>query len=231
MFSRRVPPPPPAFKETPSNWNQASPQDQLPKGKWWEIYRDQRAEHAGGENRGLESKSEGRVSRVHERARSGSTGSFAAVSYCFGSVIRLANSAIEEPADLYRDDQESIQRHVLQADLSYEIDLWGQVRRTIESSRENAQASAGDLENVSLSLHSELALDYFSLRGLDLQKQLLDATVIDFEKALHLTQVRYRGGVASNVDVSQAETQLETRELEDIETGVQGRNWSMPSQC
>ncbi len=60
----------------------------------------------------------------------------------------------------------------------------GQVRRTIESSRENAQASAGDLENVSLSLHSELAFDYFSLRGLDLQKQLLDATVVDFEKGV-----------------------------------------------
>jgi NodT family efflux transporter outer membrane factor (OMF) lipoprotein len=100
------------------------------------------------------------------------------------------------------------------------VDLWGQVRRTIESGRENAQASAGDLENVSLSLHSELAVDYFSLRGLDLQKQLLDATVIDFEKALQLTQARYHGGVASDVDVAQAETQLETTRAEDIETGV-----------
>jgi NodT family efflux transporter outer membrane factor (OMF) lipoprotein len=100
------------------------------------------------------------------------------------------------------------------------VDLWGQVRRTIESSRENAQASAGDLENVSLSLHSELAFDYFSLRGLDLQKQLLDATVVDFEKALQLTEARYHGGVASDVDVAQAETQLETTRAQDIEVGV-----------
>jgi NodT family efflux transporter outer membrane factor (OMF) lipoprotein len=108
----------------------------------------------------------------------------------------------------------------LTGDISYEVDLWGQVRRNVEAARENAQASAGDLENVSLSLHSELAVDYFSLRGLDLQKQLLDATVIDFEKALQLTQVRYRGGVASDVDVAQAETQLETTRAQDIETGV-----------
>ena len=100
------------------------------------------------------------------------------------------------------------------------MDLWGQVRRTIESSRENAQASAADLENVGLSLHSELAFDYFSLRGLDLQKQLLDATVVDYEKALQLTQARYHGGVASDVDVSQAETQLETTRAQDIEVGV-----------
>jgi NodT family efflux transporter outer membrane factor (OMF) lipoprotein len=108
----------------------------------------------------------------------------------------------------------------LTGDISYEVDLWGQVRRTVESARENVQASAGDLENVSLSLHSELAVDYFSLRGLDLQKQLLDATVIDFEKALHLTQARYHGGVASDVDVAQAETQLETTRAQAIETGV-----------
>src|SRR5258708_17836902 len=109
---------------------------------------------------------------------------------------------------------------VLPAEVSYEVDLWGQVRRTIESSRENAQASAGDLENISLSLHSELAFDYFSLRGLDLQKQLLDATVVYFERALQLTQARYHGGVASDVDVAQAETQLETTRAQDIETGV-----------
>ena len=109
---------------------------------------------------------------------------------------------------------------VLAGDLGYEVDLWGQVRRTIEASRENAQASAGDLENVNLSLHSELAIDYFSLRGLDLQKQLLDATVIDFEKALDLTQVRFHGGVASDVDVSLAETQLEQCVSQDIDTGV-----------
>jgi NodT family efflux transporter outer membrane factor (OMF) lipoprotein len=109
---------------------------------------------------------------------------------------------------------------VVPAELSYEVDLWGQVRRTIEANRENAQASAGDLENVSLSLHSELAFDYFSLRGLDLQKQLLDATVVDFEKALQLTQARYHGGVASDVDVAQAETQLQTTQAQDIDVGV-----------
>ncbi|MGB0037244.1 MAG: efflux transporter outer membrane subunit, partial [Candidatus Acidiferrales bacterium] len=100
--------------------------------------------------------------------------------------------------------------YALPVDISYEADVWGRVRRTVEASRSEAQASAADLANVDLSLHAELALDYFQLRGLDAQKQLLDSTVISYQKALDLTQSRYKGGLASAVDVAQAQTQLET---------------------
>jgi len=215
-----VPPPPLAFKETPTNWKQATPQDQLPKGKWWEIYGDQELntleEKIAVSNQTLKVSYQQYMSarEIVRQARSqlfptlavqpsGSRNQLSQNRPNFNTVTRSQYSDI-----------------ALTGDISYEVDLWGQVRRNVEAARENAQASAGDLENVSLSLHSELAVDYFSLRGLDLQKQLLDATVIDFEKALQLTQVRYRGGVASDVDVAQAETQLETTRAQDIETGV-----------
>ncbi len=215
-----APPAPPAFKETPSNWAQASPQDQLPKGKWWEIYGDQQLnsleEKIAVSNENLKvSYQEYMVARDQVREARAQLFPTVAVQPT-GSRIQLSQNRpnfIPTVASQYSDI-------VLPAQLSYEVDLWGQVRRTIESSRENAQASAGDLENVSLSLHSELAFDYFSLRGLDQQKQLLDATVVDFEKALQLTQARYHGGVASDVDVAQAETQLETTRAQDIEIGV-----------
>jgi NodT family efflux transporter outer membrane factor (OMF) lipoprotein len=213
-------PPPPAFKETPSNWTQASPQDQLPKGKWWEIYGDQQLnsleETIAVSNQNLKVAYEQYMS-ARDLVRQARSQLFPTVAVQpSGSRIQLSQNR----ANVYPTTNSNYSDIVLPAELSYEVDLWGQVRRTIEASRENAQASAGDLENVSLSLHSELAFDYFSLRGLDLQKQLLDATVVDFEKALQLTEARYHGGVASDVDVAQAETQLETTRAQDIETGV-----------
>ena len=215
-----VPPPPPAFKETPSNWSQANPQDQLPKGKWWEIYGDAQLnsleETIAVSNQNLKVAYQQYMS-ARDLVRQARSQLFPTVAVQpSGSRIQLSQNR----PNVFPTTKSQYSDIVLPAELSYEVDLWGQVRRTIESSRENAQASAGDLENISLSLHSQLAFDYFSLRGLDLQKQLLDTTVVDFEKALQLTQARYRGGVASDVDVAQAETQLETTRAQDIDTGV-----------
>jgi NodT family efflux transporter outer membrane factor (OMF) lipoprotein len=215
-----VPPPPAAFKETPSNWNPANPRDQLPKGKWWEIYGDQQLnsleETIAVSNQNLKVAYQEYMG-ARDLVRQARSQLFPTVAVQpTGSRTQLSQNR----PNVFPTTKSQYSDTVLPAELSYEVDLWGQVRRTIESSRENAQASAGDLENVSLSLHSELAFDYFSLRGLDLQKQLLDATVVDFEKALQLTQARYHGGVASDVDVAQAETQLETTRAQDIETGV-----------
>jgi NodT family efflux transporter outer membrane factor (OMF) lipoprotein len=215
-----VPPAPPSFKETPSSWKQATPQDQLPKGKWWEIYGDQKLnsleEKIAVSNQTLKVSYQQYMSAraLVQQARSQLFPTLAVQP----SGTRTQLSQNRPTFTTLSPNQYS--DIALTGDISYEVDLWGQVRRTVESARENAQASAGDLENVSLSLHSDLAVDYFSMRGLDLQKQLLDATVIDFEKALQLTQARYRGGVASDVDVAQAETQLETTRAQAIETGV-----------
>jgi NodT family efflux transporter outer membrane factor (OMF) lipoprotein len=99
-------------------------------------------------------------------------------------------------------------------------DLWGQIRRTIESATATAQASAADIENARLTIQGELALDYFQLRGQDAQKQLLDSTVTAYDQALLLTQNRYNQGVASQVDVVQAQTQLEQTRAQSTDTEV-----------
>jgi NodT family efflux transporter outer membrane factor (OMF) lipoprotein len=102
----------------------------------------------------------------------------------------------------------------------WEPDFWGRIRRNVESARETAQASAADVANIDLSLHAELAADYFELRGLDSQIQLLKKTVADLERQLDLTQRRLKGGVATDVDVAQAQTQLETVRAQVVDVSV-----------
>ena len=103
---------------------------------------------------------------------------------------------------------------------SWEPDFWGRIRRSVEQARENAQASAADEANVALTLHAEIATDYFALRGLDSEIKLLTDTVADLERQLDLAQQRFSGGVATEVDVAQARTQLETVHAQLIDLGV-----------
>jgi NodT family efflux transporter outer membrane factor (OMF) lipoprotein len=111
--------------------------------------------------------------------------------------------------------------HSLPIDVSWELDVWGRIRRTVESSEATAQASDADLEAARLSARAELAQDYFQMRSLDAQKQLLDETAVAFQKSLDLTNNRYNSGVASRGDVLQAETQLKTTQAQAIDVGVQ----------
>src|SRR5581483_6756282 len=104
--------------------------------------------------------------------------------------------------------------------VSWDLDFLGRIRRTIASAREQAQASAADLENVKLQLQTELAVDYFEMRSLDADKQLLDDTVVAYQRALQLTVNRYNGGVASKAEVAQAQTQLNQTQAQDIDIGV-----------
>ena len=105
--------------------------------------------------------------------------------------------------------------------MSYEVDLWGRVRRTVAPARNEAQATAADLETARLSLQAELAIDYFELRAADAQQQLLDETVKAFEAALRLTTNRFQGGAAPKSDVAQAQTQLDTTRVQATDIAVQ----------
>jgi NodT family efflux transporter outer membrane factor (OMF) lipoprotein len=109
----------------------------------------------------------------------------------------------------------------LPLDVSYEVDLWGRIRRSVTAAKEQAQASDADLESARLSLHSELAIDYFNLRADDAQKKLLDDTVQAYRDALQLTEDRYNGGAAPLSDVTQARTQLQTAEVQDSEISIE----------
>ena len=110
---------------------------------------------------------------------------------------------------------------LLSLDLSYEIDLWGRVRRTVAAARQEAQATAADLETARLSLQAELAVDYFELRAADAQQQLLEETVKAYTVFLRLTTDRFQGGAAPKSDVAQAQTQLETTQVQATDIAVQ----------
>ncbi len=218
-YSRPSAPIPPAYKETPENWKQAQPADQMLRGKWWEVYQDAELnaleEKINVSNQTLKS-AQAQFEQARALVRLSRAAYFPTVSVGpYATRNRLSQnrplaSATTDYTDL-----------VLPADVSYEPDLWGQVRHSVESARSTAQASAALLESVNLSLHAELAADYFSARALDAETQLLNSTVDAYQKALELTQNRYDGGIASQVDVAQAQTQLETTRAQAIDLGVQ----------
>jgi len=105
-------------------------------------------------------------------------------------------------------------------DLSYEVDLWGRIRRSVTSAGEEAQATAADLATASLSLHAELALDYFELRSSDAQQRLLNQTVEQYADMVKLTTALLNGGAAPESDLIQAKTQLDTARVQDTDIGV-----------
>jgi NodT family efflux transporter outer membrane factor (OMF) lipoprotein len=105
-------------------------------------------------------------------------------------------------------------------DATWVPDLWGRVRNQVRANTSSAQASAADLENARLTAQAEVAVDYYSLRGQDDLKQLLDSTVIAFQQSLDLTKVLYETGIDSDEAVAQAETQLETTQAADTNLGI-----------
>jgi NodT family efflux transporter outer membrane factor (OMF) lipoprotein len=220
-YSKAQVPSPPEYKELPPNWKTAQPADQTAKGKWWEVFQDSQL-NALEDQVNVSNQTIKAAQAQFEQAR-------ALVRYNRASLYPNVTVGVNAtrnhqstnrpngrlaPTNSYTDLQ-------LPVDASYEVDVWGRVRKTVEAARASAQASAADLESVSLSLHAELASDYFQLRTLDAETQLLNSTVSAYEKALELTQNRYSGGVASQVDVAQAQTQLETTRAQAIDLGVQ----------
>ena len=210
------------FKETPANWKQAQPSDAVGKGQWWEIYQDPQLNELEAQinvsNQTLKAEQE-QFAQARAALKITRSNLFPNV----GTTPSVSRTHLAPNQPLFNAPTESKDYNdfTIPVDVSYEPDLWGRVRRTVEASRSEAQATGADLANVSLSLHAELAGDYFQLRGLDAQKQLLDSTVQSFEKALELTENRFHGGLASAVDVAQAKTILDTTRAEAVDVEVQ----------
>ena len=231
---------PDAYKEI-DGWKIAHPRDGLARGPWWEIFADPQLNAlearvsisnqnlAVSEAQYREARALVREARAayfptvtlglgYTRSRqsttfvSGATGGSSSGTSASSSTSTGTTSGSSGGA------QSDFQ---LGLDFSWELDVWGRIRREVESNRAAAQASAGDLEAARLSFQAELAQDYFQLRTLDAQKQLLDETVSAFERFLRLTQDRFGSGVASQADVVQAETQLKTTQAQAIDVGVQ----------
>lgn len=209
---------PPAYKEGGGTATQASTQNL--QEKWWEVFGDPQLnaleEQVKISNENLKA-SEAQYRQARDLVRF-----YRAEYYPTGtvspSISRIRNSDNKPPRSAL--SGQTFNDFVLPGDLSYEVDAWGRVRRTVESARASAEASAADLATVNLSVQSELAQDYFELRSADAQKRLLDSTVSDFEESLQLTENRHTGGLASDLDVQQARTQLETTRAQDTDVGV-----------
>jgi NodT family efflux transporter outer membrane factor (OMF) lipoprotein len=209
------------YKEN-KDWKVAQPSAEALKGKWWEVYQDSQLngleEKIDVSNQNLKS---AQAQFLQARAAVRISRSFLFPTVTANPEISRNHFSQNRPLAISTTQSAYADYQVPGLDATYELDVWGRVRRTVEQSRSQAQASAADLASVSLSLHAELAMDYFQLRGLDAQIQLLTSTVEAFQKALELTQSRFNGGLASGVDVAQARTQLETARGQLIDQGVQ----------
>jgi NodT family efflux transporter outer membrane factor (OMF) lipoprotein len=211
----------PAYKEA-DGWKTAEPSDHLPKGRWWAIFSDPElhalAEEVATANQNLKI-AEARLREARAVVRFNRAALFPTISTSFGprSVRDSANQPFLSPSATTGSSGDVL----LSLDMSYEIDLWGRVRRTVAAARHEAEATAADLETARLSLQAELAMDYFELRAADAEKQLLDETVKAFEAALQLTTNRFEGGAAPKSDVAQAQTQLDTTRAQATDITVQ----------
>jgi NodT family efflux transporter outer membrane factor (OMF) lipoprotein len=219
----------PSFKETTpasfaanDGWKPGEPSDSRLKGDWWTLFHDARLNELEAQvdtaNQTLKSAA---ANFRAARAQIGYARSSEAPTIGVGPSISTVRDSANQPyfSSALANDGEG--NFSLPVDLNYEIDLWGRVRRGVTSAREQAQASDADLENARLSLHAELALDYFGLRAADAQEKLLDDTVKAYESAVQLTRDRYEGGAAPQSDLAQARTQLDQARVQRTDIEVQ----------
>jgi NodT family efflux transporter outer membrane factor (OMF) lipoprotein len=206
----RVPetaPPPAAYKEAAAGWVPATPGDAVERGPWWTMFRDP----------GLDAL----VSRVEV-----SNQNVAAATAAYAQARALVREqraalfpAVALSGGASRNRQSSSYQTAIGA--SWEPDVWGRLQGAVQAGAANAQASAADLASARLAAQGELAANYFSLRQVDTQKALVDATLAGFERSLQIARNRYAASVAPKADVLQAESQLASTRAEAIGLNLQ----------
>jgi NodT family efflux transporter outer membrane factor (OMF) lipoprotein len=228
-YARPSAPTAPEFKEplpesfkSEDGWKPAQPSDAQLKGDWWTLFNDPQLNMLEAQiypaNQTLKqadanfraARAAVRFNRASEAPTIGAAPSVGAVRDSDHQPYLNVTGANNGEGDF-----------TLPFDLNYEIDLWGRVRRTVTQAREQAQASSADLETSRLSLHAELAFDYFDLRSADAQSKLLRDTVKAFQSALQLTEDRYNGGASPLSDVTQARTQLQVAQVQATDVDIQ----------
>ena len=220
----RRPEVPPAYKEV-GDWKPAQPNDQNLAGNWWEIFQDPQLNATPKQQINVSNQNLKAAEAQYTQARAllplpSRADYFPTVTVESGGNPQPRPSSNRRQPHSAQFSGVSFTDLQIPFELSYQVDVWGRVRRTVESYRDQAQASAADLATVNLSMHSQLALFYFQARMLDAEEQLLNSTVTQYEQALELIKSRYAGGIASDVEVQQAETQLETTRAQAIDVGV-----------
>jgi NodT family efflux transporter outer membrane factor (OMF) lipoprotein len=211
---------PPAYKEV-GDWKPAQPNEQNLGGEWWKIFQDPQLDalelQVNVSNQNLKA-AEAQFRQARAALRYTRADYYPTVTAGLSATRTRVSAHRPPPSSIF--DGITYNDFTLPVDVSYQADVWGRVRKNVESYREQAQASAADLATVNLSMHADLAIDYFQARSLDAQEQLLNSTVTQYEQALELNQSRFEGGIASDVDVEQARTQLQTTRAAAIDVGV-----------
>jgi len=219
-YSRPTAPVPPAYKEAGA-WKQAQPSEQALGGNWWTIFSDPQLnaleQQVNVSNQNLKA-AEAQFRQARAQLRYYRADYYPTITGG-ASATRAHTSENRQPHSTTLAGR-TFTDLMLPVTLSYQADVWGRVRKTVEASREQAQASAADLAAVNLAMHADLALDYFQARSLDAEEQLLNSTVADYQRALQLAQNRYQGGLASGLDVQQAQAQLDATRAQAIDVGV-----------
>lgn len=201
-----------------SAWTVATPSDQSPRGDWWEIYDDAGlnalVQQLNQANQDIAA-AEARFRQAQATARAANAGFFPTLSLDasksrsgVASTSTVGNTINTRGVD---------NKYMATLDASWELDVWGRVRRDVESSEASAQASAADLAAARLSAQAQLVQDYFQLQILDAQQALYDRTVADYEKSLQLTKNQYAAGVAGRAEVAQAEAQLKATQAQAVD--------------
>jgi NodT family efflux transporter outer membrane factor (OMF) lipoprotein len=213
-----LPAQPPAFSDN-ANWKPVQPRDDSVRGAWWDIFGD-------SELASLETKidvsnqtlkiSEARFAQARAAVRGANANLYPQV--VAAPALTAARASANRPGG---STHQAYLDLLLPIDASYEADVWGRLHGIVASARAAAQATAADIETARLSLHAELAFDYFVLRGIDREAEILNQAVMSYSQALELTQNRFRGGLSSGADVAQAETQLETTRVQAIDIRVE----------
>jgi NodT family efflux transporter outer membrane factor (OMF) lipoprotein len=208
-----APPPSPAG----GGWSSANPSDGMLKGNWWQIYNDPELnrleDRIATNNVQLQQAYE-----TYQAARAQAAAVRANLFPVLSSSASVSRSRVSGNRPLAASGSRTTANDFyIAGQASWEPDFWGRVRRGIEAAHANAQATAAQMANVDLSLHAEMATDYFEIRGLDSQEQLLTRTVNDMQRQFDLTEQRLRGGVATESDVALASTQLETTRAQVVD--------------
>lgn len=216
-YKRPAAPVPQTFKEPlPEGWKEAQPSDGAIRGKWWEVYNDPQLnaleEQVSITNQNvLEAEANFRAARYAVRIARASLYPTVTTS----PTLTVSRSAVNFPGE-----SGIVTTYSLPVAASWPVDIWGSVRRSVRASEATAQSTYALLENARLSYQSELAQDYFEMRGVDGDIDLLTRTVKTYEEYLTLTQNRYKSGVASGADVALAQTQLDSTEAQLVDLGL-----------
>ncbi len=211
--------PPDSFKET-KDWKIAQPGAPSLPAKWWETFSDLHLtaleEQAATGNQDLKI-AEARFREARAMIRFNRASEFPTIS-TNPSIASIRDSQNTPYVPI---PNKATGEFVLPFDISYEVDFWGRVRRTVNAAREEAQATSADLATATLTIQAELAYDYFELRAADAQKQLLVDTVKAYNDALTLTKNRFEGGASPKSDVAQAQTQFDTTTAQETDIDVE----------